>query len=395
MPRHWHRALPRHWPAGVVVIGLILCLTSGSGPSAASGAAGPATPPTAAQRCVRTAFAELSAAQRAGQLVMTGVPIGSPGAQRTRVSVNHLGGVFLAGRSSHSAATIRAGLARLSGERTPSAKVGLLVAVDQEGGKVQSLRGGGWTTIPAATVQGGWSQATLAARTRSWAGQLRHAGVSMDLAPVADTVPAGATRINPPIGAFGRQYGSDSASASAAVATVTGSIRAARVIPVVKHFPGLGRVRFNTDTSSQAVDSVTTADDPYLQPFRAGIRAGAGVVMVSSARYPILDSDHLAVFSSAVITDLLRTRIGYQGVVMTDDVGKALAVNAVQIGQRATGFITAGGDLVLTVLPEHAPAMVQAIIRKSADDVHFRDLVNRAVLRVLALKQQFGLLTCS
>jgi beta-N-acetylhexosaminidase len=363
----------------------------------------PASPPTpsagltpsAGEACARTALGELTAVQRAGQLVMTGVPAGDPAGRRTLVRSEHLGSVFLAGRTGDSPATIRRGVARLAAQKTRTTTIELLVAVDQEGGKVQSLRGRAWTTIPAATVQGSWSTSKLTTRTTAWVRQLKSAGVNLNLAPVADTVPKGTEQQNPPIGSYDRQYGSTSTSVARSVATVSAAMRAGGVIPTVKHFPGLGRVRYNTDTSTRAVDRTTTVNSADLTPFRAGIDAGAGAVMISSARYPRIDEDRLAVFSAAVITDLLRTRMSYQGVVMTDDVGRAAAVKSVPIGQRATRFIAAGGDLVLTVVPEHAAAMADAIAGRAAGSPSFRAKVNASVLRVLRLKQQSGLLTCS
>jgi len=347
-----------------------------------------------AQTCIQTAFSQLSATQRAAQLVMAGVPVGSPGGQAALVKKNHLGGVFLAGRSSHSPATVRKSVALLPAQKTANATIKLLVSTDQEGGQVQTLRGGSWTTIPAATVQATWSKATLKSRTTAWVKQLKSAGITMDLAPVADTVPAGTEAKNPPIGYYHRQYGSTPAAVASKITTVTSSMRAAGVIPTVKHFPGLGRVRYNTDTSTHAVDNKTTTTDPYLDPFQAGITAGAGAVMVSSASYPKLDPDHLAVFSSKVITDLLRTKLGYQGVVMTDDVGRAVAVKSVATGQRAVRFITAGGDVVLTVVSSQAPTMVSAIVAKARSSASFRAKVNASALRVLELKYAQGLLTC-
>ena len=362
-----------------------------SSPSPSASVVGPPT----GEACVQQAYAGLSSAQRAGQLVMSGVPVGDPGSQRTLVSKKHLGGVFLAGRSSHSPATVKKGVALLAGQKTANATIGLLIATDQEGGSVQTLRGGTWTTIPAATVQATWSTAKLTSRTKSWVTQLHSAGVNMDLAPVADTVPAGSAAKNPPIGHFHRQYGSTSTGVSSKITTVTTAMAAAKVIPTVKHFPGLGRVRYNTDTSTRAVDSKTTATDPYLHPFQAGIKAGAGAVMVSSASYPKLDPSHLAVFSPAVITDLLRTQLKYDGVVMTDDVGRAVAVKSVPVGERATRFITAGGDLVLTVDPAKASAMTAAIAAKAAGSAGFEAKVKVSVLRVLRLKESSGLVKCS
>jgi beta-N-acetylhexosaminidase len=350
---------------------------------------------TAAETCVQQAFGELSAAQRAGQLVMAGVPAGDPASYRRLVRTNRLGSVFLAGRTGDRPATIRKGVSALAAQRTRTTTIKLLVAVDQEGGKVQSLRGGVWTTIPTATTQGTWSTRKLTTRTRAWVRQLKSAGVNMNLAPVADTVPAGTEARNPPIGVFDRHYGTTSRTAARGVSTVTSTMLAGGVIPTIKHFPGLGRVRQNTDTSTSAVDRRTTVTSAYLKPFQAGIDAGAGAVMISSARYPKIDDDRLAVFSSAVISDLLRDRMKYQGVVMTDDVGRAVAVQSVPRGQRATRFIAAGGDLVLTVVPQYAATMVEAITEKAKSNSRFRAKVNASTLRVLRLKQESGLLSCS
>jgi beta-N-acetylhexosaminidase len=325
---------------------------------------------------------------------MSGTTLSDPAAARSRVRSNHLGSVFLAGRSSHPAAAVRVAIARLANQTTAHATIRPLVAIDQEGGKVQSLSGGRWIRIPSANAQGDWSASTLTSRTRAWAEQLRTAGISMDLAPVADTVPAGTSSDNPPIGVFDRQFGSNPEAVAASVATVTSTVKAAGVIATLKHFPGLGRVRANTDTSTKAVDPITTTDDPYLTPFQDGIAAGAGAVMISSATYPQIDPANLAVFSPKVITGLLRQQLGYQGVVITDDIGKAVAVTSVPVGRRAVRFIAAGGDLVLTVPGGTAEPMVKAIRSRAATDSAFRAQVEDSTLRILRLKQEYGLLTC-
>jgi beta-N-acetylhexosaminidase len=427
LPIHWLR--PRSaLGSGLALTGLLICAgCSGDGndpvepptsstraalPDAAAGssrpdaggsAAGPTPSPSstvsarsaAAEKCVQQAFGELSAAQRAGQLVMTGTPAGNPAPARALVRRERLGGVFLSGRTSDSPATIRKAVAELPAQKTRTTTIKLLISVDQEGGKVQALQGGSWTTVPSARTQGTWSKRRLTDRTRAWVAQLRRAGVNMDLGPVADTVPAGTEQRNPPIGVFGRQYGNTAPRVSDRIRTVTETMRAGKVIPTVKHFPGLGRVRYNTDSSSRAVDRTTSVTSAYLKPFEAGIEAGAGAVMVSSARYPRIDDQQPAVFSAPVITELLRGRMKYQGVVMTDDVGRAVAVQGVPRGRRATRFIAAGGDLVLTVVPEAAPTMVDAIVAKARSNAGFRAKVNASTQRVLRLKQQSGLLTCS
>jgi beta-N-acetylhexosaminidase len=238
------------------------------------------------------------------------------------------------------------------------------------------------------------SPARVRALTGEWAAELVAAGVNLDLAPVADTVPAGREGSNPPIGVHGRQFGSDPADVAPRVSAVSAALRAHGVLPTVKHFPGLGRVRVNTDTGRGAVDRTADAGDPHLAPFAAGVRAGAGAVMVSSATYPRLDRRRPAVFSPAVIHDLLRTRLGWNGLVVSDDVAIAEAVRHVPLWRRAVDFVAVGGDLVLTLRSEYAGPMVAALVLRAERDADFRARVAESAGRVLQGKRSVGLLRC-
>jgi beta-N-acetylhexosaminidase len=342
--------------------------------------------------CVAATVAGLSLAERAGQLLMIGTPIADPPSLARTVAARHLGGVFLAGRSRRPAAALRQDIVAL--QRSAPA-VPLLVALDQEGGAVQTLQGPDFPPIPSASVQGGWSAAALRARTATEAGRLAAIGVTQNLAPVADTVPRGLGTANPPIGAFHRQFGSEPGTVAAAIRTVVPASQRAGVLTTLKHFPGLGRVRVNTDTSTGSVDPATTVTDPDLEPFAAGIRAGSAAVMVSSASYPRLDRRAIAAFSEPIITGLLRDRLGFTGMVMSDDLGAAGAVAAVPVGQRAVRFIGAGGDLVLTIRPEDAGPMADAVVAEARRSPAFAARVADAVGHVLRAKYRAGLLRCS
>lgn len=330
--------------------------------------------------------------------MMTGIQASQgPGALDVLVSRGHLGGVVLLGGGWGEAARVRAVTSHLQAQAAPASTGGtrLLVAADQEGGEVEQLRGEGFTPRPPALAQGQQSPATVLADGARTGRELAAAGVSVNLAPVADTVPAALGRANAPIGRYSRQYGSDPATVSRSVTAAVQGLRSGGVAATVKHFPGLGRVTGNTDvTASGITDATTTARDAHLEPFRAGIRAGARLVMVSSARYPRLDPDNQALFSSRVITDLLRGELGFSGVVVTDDVGVAGSVAAVPVGDRATRFIAAGGDIVLTADPRTVPVMTAAIEQRAARDPAFAAQVDAAVRRVLALKQELGLTGC-
>ena len=320
----------------------------------------------------------------------------APGGLDATITREHLGGaIFLGGWSG--SATVSSTAQHLQGATGPvgTGNIRLLVAADQEGGQVQQLKGPGFSTLPSALSMGAGSTASIEARGRLVGQELSAAGVNVDLAPVADTVPTSIGRGNGPIGRYDRQFGSDPAVVSRGVSAFVRGLRAAGTVATVKHFPGLGRITSNTDTSSTGItDSTTTVDDPYLQPFAAGVQAGAQLVMVSSARYPKIDPTNQAVFSSAVISGLLRGTMGYRGLVITDDVGVAKAVTGVPYGERATRFVDAGGDIVLTASIASVAPMSQALQQRYAADPAFAAKVEASLARVLALKAQLGLLPC-
>ena len=99
-------------------------------------------------------------------------------------------------------------------------------------------------------------------------------------------------------------------------------------------------------------------------------------------------------FSAPIVTDLLRGDLGYDGVVITDDVN-AKAVRSTPAPQRAVRFIAAGGDIVLTGDASVAPAMIAAVTAEAADDDAFAAKVDASVQRVVTLKERMGLLPCS
>jgi beta-N-acetylhexosaminidase len=152
-------------------------------------------------------------------------------------------------------------------------------------------------------------------------------------------------------------------------------------------------VQDNTDTTAQVTDPVTTADDEQVALFAELARSPADpFVMVSSATYPQIDPADEAAFSPVVVTDLLREQLGFDGVVISDDLGNARAVQDLPPGERAIRFLTAGGTLVLTVAPELVPEMIDAVLRRDAADPAFAATVDEAVRTALLAKDGAGLL---
>lgn len=273
------------------------------------------------------------------------------------------------------------------------AKIRPLVAADQEGGLVQRLRGPGFATIPAATVQARESDQTLARNAARWGIELRRAGIDANLAPVADVVPTSMISSNAPIGALRRGYGSSPKVVAAKVAAFDRGMDDAGVATAVKHFPGIGRVRGNTDFATRVVDSTTTSDDPALAGFDAAIKADIDMVMVSSAYYSKIDAKRRAAFSPVVINSMLRQDRRFTGVVISDDLSAA-ALRDLSPGERAVRFVAAGGDLAIVGDPSEARATAQALNSRAKQDDKFADRVTESAGRVLALKANVGLTDC-
>ena len=351
--------------------------------------------PSPQQDLAARTLASLTLEQRVGQLFMVGGSATGVGrATRTAITTHHVGNVMLTGRSSRgvrATARVSAGVRQLA-TKSATGGVPLLVATDQEGGAVQVLRGEGFSDMPSAVVQGRWSPKTLQTRAAGWGRELRAAGVDLNLAPVADTVSAATAGRNAPIGRFDRQLGSTPDDVAAQVLAFDAGMREAGVLPVVKHFPGLGRVRGNTDVSSGVTDRETTRTHDDLRPFAQAIDADVPFVMMSTAVYARIDADHPAAFSPVVIRELLREQLGFSGVVISDDLGSARQVADVPAGRRAVRFVAAGGDLVLTVDPTVLPTMVRAVLEQARTDARFRAQVDEAAVRVLTAKAAQGLL---
>jgi beta-N-acetylhexosaminidase len=334
--------------------------------------------------------------QRIGQLFIIGLRDSRLGSTEIAgIRQHHFGSVSFIQTTTRGVAGVRAvadAVQALATKRT-SDGAGFYVAANQEGGEIQALQGDGFSLIPSAVNQGKISPATLRADAERWGDELASAGVNLNFAPVMDVVPAGTESQNQPIGALAREYGSDPATVGLHGVAFMHGMSKAGVATSAKHFPGLGRVQGNTDFMANVVDSVTTADDPDLDSFRQAVDAGVPMVMVALARYTRIDPDSLAVFSPTVMT-LLRDALGFEGVIVSDDIGAAVAISDIPPGTRAIDFLLAGGDLIISKFVEPADEMADVIEARVGDDASLSARVDDAAMRVLGAKEASGLLPC-
>lgn len=315
-------------------------------------------------------------------------------AQLDRLHSLHIGSVILLGNTTSGQKSVKHLTDQVRSRAGSTDGVRVLLAADQEGGLVQRLKGSGFSTIPSARTQSSSTNASLESHATTWAKQLKAAGTDADLAPVADVVPTSMEKVNQPIGVLRRGYGPGPKTVAAKVGAFVRGMHRGRIATSVKHFPGLGRVRGNTDFDRNVLDTVTTRHDADLAGFTAGIRNGTDMVMVSSATYSKIDARHPATFSTTVLQGMIRSDQKFGGVIISDDLnGKALS--SISIGSKAVRFIDAGGDLAIVGDPALISSAVSHTVAEARSSRSFGAKVTAATTKVLTMKAKRGLTTCS
>jgi beta-N-acetylhexosaminidase len=239
----------------------------------------------------------------------------------------------------------------------------VLVLVDHEGGRIHRLPPP-FTHFPAAAALGRSSEPHLAAAVaRAMARELRAAGFDSGLGPVLDC------RLDPANTVIGdRAFGTaPDVVAACGVASVEAMLSEG-LLPVAKHFPGHGRTSVDSHTGlpdvAATVDELEQSD---LVPFRAALGAGCPAVMVAHVRYRALDPALPASLSAEVIGGLLRRRLGFSGLVLSDDLEMAAVAGPWGVAGAARRFLAAGGDLALVCQSAQARNEVVAAIARELD----------------------------
>jgi beta-N-acetylhexosaminidase len=250
-------------------------------------------------------------------------------------------GVILMGRSCRSPDQVRA----LTADIREAAGADVLIFIDQEGGRVARLKAPAWPLFPPAAVYG-----AIHARSRkeglraAWLGhrlmaaELAAIGIDADCAPVVDLLYPFAHDI---IG--DRAFGSDPEAVGELAAAALAGLSAGGVAGVIKHIPGHGRALADSHESLPIVSCEREALEPDLEAFRRV--AHAPMAMTAHVAYSALDGACAATVSGRIIGEIIRDHIGFDGLLMGDDLGmKALGGG---LADRARASLAAGCDVVL------------------------------------------------
>jgi beta-N-acetylhexosaminidase len=256
----------------------------------------------------------------------------------TRARKGEIGGVIVVPKN---AQTLRKDVRRLQEAASSGHNPPLLVMIDQEGGGVKRLKDGPPDSSPPQLGQAGDEDAAKD-EGQNTGSYLKGLGVNVDLAPVLDVKhPQTADTI------AARTYGSDTAVVSKIGVAFIEGLQDGGVLATAKHFPGLGAATVNTDDRPVAVAATRQDLESGLEPFRDAVDAGVGMVMVSTASYPTLGSKKQAAFSPAIVQGLLRDDLGFDGVVITDDLESGAVASVTTPGLAAQNALKAGDDLLL------------------------------------------------
>jgi beta-N-acetylhexosaminidase len=319
----------------------------------------------------------------AGQVVVGGFE-GKEAAPEVlgRVGRGWLGGLVLFSRNvgtPEEVADLNATLASAAPADQP-----ILLAVDQEGGRVARLKSP-LLTLPPMRTLGDIDDPALTDRVgRALGAELGAVGFNLDFTPVVDvdTNPR-----NPVIG--DRAFGRDPRTVMRHAVALLEGLQATGVLACAKHFPGHG----DTELDSHLALPRVRHDEKRLRsvelpPFYAAAGAGVASVMTAHVVYDALDPLVPATLSRPIVGGILRGEIGFEGIVFSDDLEMKAIVDGWGIGEAAVASIRAGCDMVLVCRSaERQEEARSAIARAATDDARFRDTLERAVLRSLRVRR--------
>lgn len=266
--------------------------------------------------------------------------------------------------------------------------VPLFMSVDQEGGKVSRMPEE-YAAMPGSGKVGAAGNPD-SARTmgRLLAREVLSAGFNMNFAPVLDI---NSNPDNPVIG--DRSFGSTAGIVTPLGIAEMKGIAEAGVIPVVKHFPGHGDTSVDSHLELPVVNK-TAAGLAKLEwlPFQAAIQEQADAVMVAHILYPKLDPDKPASLSKPIIGDLLRDQMGFDGVVITDDLTMGAITDHYTLAAAAVDTVLAGSDILLIAHEyKNEQAARQALLAAVKDGTIAETRIDESVYRILSLKQKYKL----
>jgi beta-N-acetylhexosaminidase len=259
----------------------------------------------------------------------------------------------------------------------------LFIAVDQEGGEVVRLKEP-FTQFPGNPHMK--SEADAINFSKTTAAELSQVGINMNMAPVVDVAPADFNSIM-----AGRAFGGDPHWVSRLGVTVVEYLQQNHIIAVAKHFPGIGRTSLDSHLELPMLDDDLQAMQRFeLIPFEACIRHGVGGIMLSHIFYRKLDPIWPASLSRKIARSLLRDRMGFNGVVFTDDLEMGAIAKHFDIKTAIRQIIRA--DIDISLICRNGPNIAivfEEILKRMQKSSAIKSMALESVARIIQLKRKY------
>jgi beta-N-acetylhexosaminidase len=342
--------------------------------------------------------AQVSLRQKIGQMVMVtmtgdsldGRPSASVDTMKSDLANGLVGGVIMFTWSNN----LRnpAQIAHLTQKLQERASVPLLICVDEEGGQVARLSASnGFANTPSAFQMGSANnEASTRSTAATMAGWFVQTGLNMNLAPVVDV---NVNPNSPAIGALGRSFSSNPDIVTSNASWFIDEFHKRNRLTTLKHFPGHGSAA--TDSHLGLVDITNTWSDRELTPYRQLLGAGKiDAIMTAHVFHAKLDSLYPATLSQKILTGILRNQIGYNGVVVSDDMSMQAIVSYYGFDDAVTLAVNAGLDMLLYTSNIHdavssrARHVVDLIERRVKEGTIDGKRIDDSYNRIMALKSR-------
>ena len=257
----------------------------------------------------------------------------------------------------------------------------LLVMIDQEGGDVKRLKNGPPDVSPADLGKSG-DEGQSKDQGNKTGSYLKGLGVNVDLAPVLDV-----SHSNTAASIKSRTFGSSPDTVAGVGVAFAQGLQDGGAVATAKHFPGLGFATVNTDDHAVAIAATSDQLRTDLTPFKAAVEAGVGMVMVSTASYPTLGAKKPAALSPTIVKSLLRGQLGFDGVVITDDLESQGVSGTIPPVVAGAGALEAGDDLLLYAKnTDTSQKAFGQLVREVKSGQLDRSVVQAAYDRITSLK---------
>lgn len=364
-------------------------VTASAAPTATP-AATPTAMPTASptKTPAATGGSGMSLDEKLGQMIIAGIDGYSLNANsEALIAKYHVGGIILY-KPNVQNSTQLVSLVNALKQKNASNKLPLWVGVDEEGGRVTRLPEEIKKT-PTSREIGKTNNPNYAYSVGKLIGsELRAFGLNMDFAPVLDI---NSNPNNPVIG--DRSFGDTASVVSSMGPQMMKGLRDQSITPVVKHFPGHGDTSVDSHIGLPVVQNgLDRLRKLELVPFGEAFKQGADAVMVAHILLPKVDGTNPASMSKVVMTDLLRKEMGFQGVIMTDDMTMGAIEQNYNIGAAAVKSVLAGADVVMVGHDYTKAVTVIEALRKAVNDKQIPlDTIDQSVAKIQKLKQKYKL----